>query len=242
MKKTFLILTITTLSLASTFARDISEKKNLVGFTAGFSFNTMGLQKDSRFDDAKNTIKPGGVFGINYEYRAPKVFGLEVGVNYANRGTQQKFDDDALNKRSFYRLNFHSIEVPVTMKLYMGKKKVFNFNVGGFASYAVNIQSRTKIDFKDNSIIDDQDERENNLMKNHNEKDANGNRPYRAYDAGVTAGFEFVSKSGFGVGAKVQQGLIDFTNNKYRIPILNTPIDNKKVLHTNAIIYALFKI
>lgn len=122
MKKTLLILTITSISLANTFARDISEKKNLVGFTAGFSLNTMGLQKNSTYDNSKNTIKPGGVFGINYEYRAPKVFGFEIGVNYANRGTQQKLEDPNLN-RSFFRYNFHSVEVPVIAKFYIGKKK-----------------------------------------------------------------------------------------------------------------------
>jgi hypothetical protein len=235
MKKTLLILTITTISLANTFARDISEKRNLVGFTAGFSLNTMGLQKNSTYDNSKNTIKPGGVFGFNYEYRAPKVFGFEIGLNYANRGTQQKLEDAELN-RSFFRLNFHSVELPVIAKFYIGKKKVFNFNVGGFASYAFNVQSRLKVDFKDNTILDDQDERVNSVLKDNNNKDVNGNRPFRPFDAGVNVGFEFVSKSGFGVGARVQQGLVDFTNSKFIID------DNKKVYHTNAIVYALFKI
>jgi len=235
MKKTLLILTITTISLANTFARDISEKRNLVGFTAGFSLNTMGLQKNSTYDNSKNTIKPGGVFGFNYEYRAPKVFGFEIGLNYANRGTQQKLEDAALN-RSFFRLNFHSVELPVIAKFYIGKKKVFNFNVGGFASYAFNVQSRLKVDFKDNTILDDQDERVNSVLKDNNNKDVNGNRPFRPFDAGVNVGFEFVSKSGFGVGARVQQGLVDFTKSKFIID------DNKKVYHTNAIVYALFKI
>jgi len=236
MKKSIFLFTISALSIATSMARDISEKRHLVGFNAGFSMNTMGLQKNSTYDNSKNTIKPGGVFGVNYEYRAPKVFGLEIGVNYANRGTQQRLIDDALNRRSFYRLNFHSIELPVTMKFYVGKKKVFNFNVGGFASYAVNVQSRTKVDFKDNSILDDIDDKKNNLMKDYNAKDVNGNRPFRPFDAGVNVGFEFIAKSGFGVGARVQQGLIDFTNPKYIVD------DNKKVFHTNAIIYALFKI
>ncbi len=234
MKKTLLILTITSISLANTFARDISEKKNLVGFTAGFSLNTMGLQKNSTYDNSKNTIKPGGVFGINYEYRAPKVFGFEIGVNYANRGTQQKLEDPNLN-RSFFRLKFHSVEVPVIAKFYIGKKKIFNLNVGGFASYAFNVQSRLKVDFK-NSAITDQDERVNSVLKDNNDKDINGNRPFRPFDAGVNVGFEFVSKSGFGAGARVQQGLVDFTNPKF---IIN---DEKKVYHTNAIVYALFKI
>ena len=195
----------------------------------------MGLQKNSTYDNSKNTIKPGGVFGFNYEYRAPKVFGFEIGLNYANRGTQQKLEDAALN-RSFFRLNFHSVELPVIAKFYIGKKKVFNFNVGGFASYAFNVQSRLKVDFKDNTILDDQDERVNSVLKDNNNKDVNGNRPFRPFDAGVNVGFEFVSKSGFGVGARVQQGLVDFTNSKFIID------DNKKVYHTNAIVYALFKI
>ena len=123
MKKSIFLFTISALSIATSMARDISEKRHLVGFNAGFSMNTMGLQKNSTYDNSKNTIKPGGVFGVNYEYRAPKVFGLEIGVNYANRGTQQRLIDDALNRRSFYRLNFHSIELPVTMKFYVGKKR-----------------------------------------------------------------------------------------------------------------------
>lgn len=236
MKKTLIAIIVSAMTFNTVLARDISEKKHLFGLQAGFSMNTMGLQKDSKYKDAKNTIKPGGVFGINYEFRAPKVFGLEIGVNYANRGTQQRLIDPSLNRRSFLRYNFHSIELPVIMKLYMGKKKVFNLNFGGFASYAVNVEQRIKIDLKDNSILKDSDDREQNFLKKHNDKDPNGERPFRAYDAGVNIGFEFVSKSGFGVGARVQQGLIDFTNPKFIYD------DNKKVLHTNAIVYALFKI
>jgi len=80
MKKSIFLFTISALSIATSMARDISEKRHLVGFNAGFSMNTMGLQKNSTYDNSKNTIKPGGVFGVNYEYRAPKVFGLEIGV------------------------------------------------------------------------------------------------------------------------------------------------------------------
>ncbi|MBP6154153.1 MAG: PorT family protein [Chitinophagales bacterium] len=236
MKKISVCIIIAALSVVSIFARDITDKKHLVGINAGISFNTMGLQKDSRWDNSKNSIKPGAVVGFSYEYRAPKVFGLEIGANYANRGTQQRFVDPNLNKRSFYRFNFHSIETPLIMKFYMGKKKVFNLNVGGFVSYAFNVQTRVKIDLKDNSIIEDTDERENNFLGKHNDKDINGERPFRPYDAGVNVGFEFVSKMGLGVGARVQQGLVDFTNPKF---IFN---DDKKVLHTNAIIYMLFKI
>ncbi|HQO32910.1 MAG TPA: hypothetical protein PK534_11950, partial [Chitinophagales bacterium] len=124
---------------------------------------------------------------------------------------------------------------PVIAKFYMGKNKVFNINVGGYASYAFNVQSRYKVDFKNNALVDI-DERDNNLLKNNNE-DINGEKLWRAFDAGVNVGFEFVSKSGFGVGTRLQQGLVDFTNPDHIIGD-----DKKKVLHTNAIFYALFKI
>ena len=234
MKKTIVELAVSAFTLTSAFARDISEKKHLVGLNGGFSLNTMGLQKGTEYGDAKNTIKPGGVFGINYEYRAPKVFGLEIGANYANKGSQQKIKEDELN-RSFIRLNFHSVEVPIIAKFYMGKNKVFNINVGGYASYAFNVQSRTKIDFKDNTIKDI-DDRENNLLSKDKNPKVDGEYLFRPFDAGVNVGFEFVSKSGFGVGARVQQGLVDFTNPDFIAD------DKKKVLHTNAIFYALFKI
>ncbi|MBK6273774.1 MAG: hypothetical protein IPF58_03345 [Saprospirales bacterium] len=56
--------------------------------------------------------------------------------------------EDANLNRSFYRLNFHSVELPVIAKFYIGKRKIFNFNVGGFASYAFNVQSRKKLILK----------------------------------------------------------------------------------------------
>lgn len=234
MKKTFLFLTLSTLVIASTFARDISEKRDLAGFTGGLTLNTMGLQKNSTYSNSKNSVKPGGIVGVNYEHRCKKVFAIEIALNYINKGTQQLIQDPALN-RSYYRLNFHSLEIPIIGKFYMGKKKIFNLNFGGYASYCVDLQSRTKIDFK-NSAITDIDNKENNLLKDHNDKDINGQRPFRAYDAGINVGFEFVSKMGLGVGARVQQGFVDFTNPKFFID------DKKKVYHTSAMIYALFKI
>lgn len=233
MKKTLLILTITTLSFATTFAKDISEKRNLFGLNGGFGITTLGLQKVDK--DANKNIKFGGMAGFNFEHRFEKVAAIEIGINYTNKGTQQKITGTGLNK-SYYRLNFHSIEMPLIFKFYIGKKKIFNLNVGGYASYAVNVQSKTKIDLKDNSVFPDKNEKVNNLLSNdNNPKDADGQRAFRPFDAGVNAGFEFVSKMGLGAGARVQQGLVDFTNPKF---VYN---DNKKVYHTSLLFYALWK-
>jgi len=233
-KKTLLSLVILTVSLTNTFAKDITDKKNLFGLNGGFGISTMGIEKEN--DDAKNRVKIGGMFGFAYEHRFEKVVAFELGVNYTNKGAQQKIENAGLN-RSFYRLNFHSVEVPLIVKFYLGKKKIFNLNAGGFASYAFNVQSRTKIDYKDNSVFKDSDKRENNLLSNDkNPKDLDGQRAFRTYDAGVNIGFEFVSRKGFGAGTRIQQGLVDYTNTKF---IFN---DNKKIYHTNVLFYAIMRL
>ncbi len=233
MKKSILILAITSFAVSHSFAKDISDKKNLFGISGGIGITTMGIEKAN--EDAKKRVKVGGIAGINYEHRFEKVAAIELGLNYTNKGAQQKIEGSDLN-RSFYRINFHSLEIPLIFKFYIGKNKIFNLNAGGYASYAFNVQSRLKIDYKDNSVLKDVDERKNNLItKDNNPKDANGNRLYRPYDAGVNVGFEFISKSGFGAGARVQQGLVDFTNKKFVVD------DGKRVYHTSVLFYALWK-
>jgi len=234
MKKKLLLLTFVTVSLANTFAKDITDKKNLFGINGGFGITTMGIEKEN--DDAKNRVKIGGMVGVNFEHRFKHVAALELGLNYTNKGAQQKIEGSNV-KRGFYRLNFHSVEMPLIFKFYVGRKKIFNVNVGGYASYAFNVQSRLKIDLKDNSIFDDVNEKENNLLSDDkNPKDADGQRAFRPYDAGVNVGFEFVSKKGFGAGARVQQGLVDYTNPKFVLD------DDRKVYHTSILFYALWKL
>ena len=232
-KMKLLFMIIATVSVSNMFAKDISEKSNLFGISGGIAITTMGIQKTST--DAKNWVKVGGLAGINFEHRFKKVAAIEIGVNYTNKGAQQKIESSFLN-RSYFRLNFHSIEVPLIIKFYLGKKKRFNLNVGGYASYAFNVQSRKKLDWKDNTVIPDTDERKNNLLsKDNNPKDVNGERLFRAYDAGVNVGAEFISKIGLGAGARVSQGLVDYTNPKY---ILD---DSKRIYHTAILLYALWK-
>jgi len=232
MKKQLLVITILTLSLANTFARDISEKKNLFGINGGFGITTMSIERYN--DDARNRVKIGGMAGLNFEHRFRKVVAFELGANYTNKGAQQKIQGSNV-KRGYYKLNFHSVEMPFIVKFYVGKKKIFNLNAGGYASYAFNVQSKEKIIFKDDT--ETYTNKENKLLSDdNNPKDADGQRALRPFDAGVNVGFEFVSRKGFGVGARVQQGLVDYTNPKYMFD------DDRKVYHTSVLFYALIKI
>lgn len=215
----------------ATQARDISEKRDLFSFMGGIGFATMSQEK--QVEEAKNGVKLGGMGGFGYEHRFKKVAAFELNVLYVNKGVQQKFDNST--GKGYFRFNFHSVEVPMLVKFYVGKKKIFNLYAGGYGSYAFNVQSKTKITNKLNG--ETEVEKVNNLLSNDkNPKDVNDKRLFRAFDAGVSAGFEFISKSGFGAGARLNKGLLDYTNPKFIVD------DGKWITHTNVMFYALIKI
>jgi hypothetical protein len=231
-KKTILAVLMLALTASSTFARDLTERKNLGGVIAGFSINSAAVENESA-QKAKNRAKLGGVIGVTFEHKFGKVFALETGALFSNKGASEKLETNALVKSGSYTVDFYSVDVPLIAKFYIGKKKIFNLNVGGFASYSFKVQTTTKIDFNNNPVFpNDINNKENNP------KDADGDLYYQPYDAGLNVGFEFISKKGFGAGARLNQGLIDATNPKYNIGSVS---DTKKTFHTGAQLYAIFK-
>ncbi len=228
MKKIVLSLA-TLLILSKSFAGDISEKSNLFGLLGGFSVNTMNYKENS---DDKRGAKVGGLFGFAFEHRFKNVAAIEIQALYVNKGAQSKTDNAFFKTTN--RLNFHSVELPVLAKFYLGKKKIFNINVGGYASYAFVTQLRVKGENKVTGANVD-DKSENFSKSENNPKDVNGNRPFNVYDAGVIGGFEFISQKGVGAGARLSQGFIDFTNPKYIID------DDRKVWHTGVQFYMTYK-
>ena len=239
MKKILFVLLLTTLSLAHTFALDITDKKNLCTVMGGITINTMDYRNNTA---DKRGAKVGGMAGFSFEHRFKHVAAFEIQALYVNKGTQS-VTDNALFKTT-NRLNLHSVEFPVLVKFYLGKRKIFNINVGGFASYSFYTQFTARGKNKINN--EEINNKSKNLTSNsNNPKDASGQKLLRPYDAGIVAGFEFVSKIGLGAGARVSQGFIDFTNPKFNGPVLLDGLiyddDSKKVWHTGVQLYALFK-
>ncbi len=228
MKK--IVLSLATLFILSkSFAGDISEKSNLFGLLGGFSVNTMNYKENS---DDKKGAKVGGLFGFSFEHRFKNVAAIEIQALYVNKGAQSK-TDNAIYKAT-NRLNFHSVELPVLAKFYLGKKKIFNINVGGYASYSFVTQLRIKGENKTTGAKIDE-KLENISKSENNPKDINGHRAYNIYDAGIIGGFEFISQKGFGAGARLSQGFIDFTNPKFIFD------DGKKIWHTGVQFYMTYK-
>jgi hypothetical protein len=226
MKKITLILLIA-LSINTYAKKDISEKDNLFGFNLGFSANSVKIQDETNAA-SKNRTKVGGTIGLTFEHKFGRTFALETGLNFVNKGASERIKENTLIKSGSATVNFYSVDLPLIAKFYIGKKKIFNVNVGGFASYAYLIDNVTKVDFKVGTDIN---------KKDKNPEDPSGNKAYNPFDAGVNLGVEFISRKGIGAGFKLNQGFIDATNNKY----LEAFNDKKYALHTGAQLYMIFK-
>ena len=119
MKKKLLILTLSTFAFASSFAGDITDKKNLCNVVGGLTVSTMNYNNNTTDNRG---AKVGGLAGIGFEHRFKNVAAIEIDALYVNKGTQSK-SDNALFKTT-NRLNLHSVELPVLFKLYLGKRKI----------------------------------------------------------------------------------------------------------------------
>ncbi|MFN8237928.1 MAG: outer membrane beta-barrel protein [Chitinophagales bacterium] len=237
MHRIILAVLLAVCSGQSLVARDISQKRDLATIFGGVGFVTMNAYKDNAA--ARNGVKIGGMAGFGYEHRFKKVAAIEINLMYINKGVQQNWKDAAT--RGYIRSNFHSIEFPILVKFYIGKRKLFNIYAGGYGSYAVNVQIKTKVSSSVTGDVLIDDVKNNALSNDKNPKDINDKRYFRAFDAGVCGGFEFVSKSGFGAGARLDKGLLDFTNPNFVSSVPGIP-DNKWITHTSVMFYALFKI
>lgn len=78
----------------------------------------------------RDRILLSGNGGLVYRYNAHKYCGLQVELNYMQRGWREKIDDNPSIKVDYTRrLNY--IELPAMAHIYFGKKKVRGFvNVG----------------------------------------------------------------------------------------------------------------
>lgn len=231
MRKLFLVLGL--FMAANTFAKDeITDKKTLFGFNIGTSANTAKFE-DENNNKAKNRTKVGGFAAFTFEGRLAKSFSLETGVSYVNKGSSQKLSDPAIiggngkvyvvnNGRN--TLNLHSLEIPLIAKVYIGKKKIFNVNAGGFFSYAfkINMTSTGK----------DIGTKKNVTVKN-DKLEILGEQIFNPIDAGINLGVEFISQKGFGAGFKVNQGFIDGISKEIT--------HDKKMLNTGAQLYFIAK-
>ncbi|HMU97618.1 MAG TPA: porin family protein [Chitinophagales bacterium] len=232
MKKIILVLGI--LVSISTFAKEpITDKKIMIGFNIGTSANSAFTEGEKSYE-AKNRTKVGGFAGFTFEGRLADRLSLETGVSYVNKGAANRLKKNLLINSGSSTYNFHSIDIPLIVKFYIGKKKIFNVNGGGFFSYAFKMQQVTNVDFVNPGTPDVKNKKED-IPTNP----ANKEKLFNPIDAGVNLGLEFISQKGFGAGFKLNQGFINVMNKKFFTAPLTPP--DKKTLNTGAQLYFIAK-
>lgn len=167
---------------------------SIVSF-AQFSFGVQatGNLADARFSvtegvspDKKMKVFPGG--GLIVNYAVNKNFSLRSGVNYLQQGVNLSLftpseGGDSPSEQLNSKVNLHYVQVPVTA-VYMtsGKKLQFLGGAGGFVSYGMSGKIKSTIEYSSpfghEVIRDNQD-----AFKT----DADGNKGFKRWDAGVTA-------------------------------------------------------
>jgi hypothetical protein len=209
------------------------------GLKGGVGFSSINIENNS-FEDARNSLKLGGLLGVSYEKRfGDGRFALDIEGLIANKGSQQKEEVSFGNNTLKYTLktNIFTVDVPVSAKIYFGDN--FNIYLGPYVSYIFGARLKSEVVNNGNKTTD-----ESKDWFSDDFKDGNGNYPLNRFDAGVNLGLEFVSNNGFGIGARFNQGFMDLTNNDYNKVIIPGVIElnsDKRATNTGIQLYAILR-
>lgn len=236
--KKIMLATMTAL-LLGTFGISHAQNDGGFGLKGGVGFHSLNIDNQS-FEDAKNRIKLGGLLGVSYEKRfGDGKFAMDIEALIANKGSEQRDEVKFGNNTLKYSLktNVFTVDVPISGKFYIGDN--FNILFGPYFSYIFGARLKTVVDNNGNKTTDESDD-----WFDEKFKDDNGNYPLNRFDAGINVGFEFVSNGGFGIGARLNQGFVDITNNNYNKVIIPGVIvlnSDQKTLNTGFQVYGLIR-
>lgn len=85
-----------------------------------------------------NTVLLGGNGGFVFRYTKHKYFGLQVELNYLQRGWREKISASDMTDGGRYTRQLHYLEIPFLMHLYFGKRHWRGFfNLGPEIGYCI---------------------------------------------------------------------------------------------------------
>ncbi len=138
MNKKVVVILVAVLCSAGAVAQDRSENRTYVGIKAGYNYGTAAFGHALQRINIVEGYNPGihvGLIGINY---MEKNIGLQVELNYTQKGWAQLFDNNA--PKFVTDLNY--IEMPMYMNVYIGRKKTrMYFNLGIYAEYLIGVKA-----------------------------------------------------------------------------------------------------
>ncbi len=224
----------------TTFAKGGFGLKGGIGIST-ISFGDPKDLDNLKIKDSNNKWKVGGLVGISYEATVGKIIGIDVEALITNKGVKREIPYTLLAQDGKWTLtgNLYSLDIPLSVKVYLGDN--FNFYAGPYFSYIMGGNARSK-----NTVNDKKTDKQSGNWYGDDYKDINGELPLKRFDFGGHIGLEVITNSGFGVGARVQKGFTDLTNNKYKGALTENdglifPADKKHVTNTGFQIYGIFR-
>jgi hypothetical protein len=201
MKKTILTLTLTLLISIQLFSQNDNKKLRL-GINVGI--NTFDLKQNNVFDRYDGLI--GYNFGISAEYLINEKLSLLSGINYDRKNMIWKnvssVDPNFGSFSAEDKMKFSYINIPISVRYYIGKKNTFFVNTGGFYNYSLNIENETTVKETGEDIT---------LFEHEN--------VIKKYDYGISLGigfrFDLNDKNHFSLELRNELGLAnisDFSN------------------------------
>ncbi|MCB9033014.1 MAG: PorT family protein [Chitinophagales bacterium] len=216
------------------------QYKSGFGVKGGIGLTSVLIGDDNTYNDVRNKMKVGGFAAVSYEKRFTDVFALDVEAGYANKGVRTSGTVPLTSEKLIFKVNTHQIEVPVSMKFYVGDN--FNINFGPYVSFIAAAKAKLIHENSNNEVVN---ETKSVNMMSKDYEDANGNLLFNRVDFGANLGVEYISDKGIGVGARVNQGFRDLINNDYAGYMGTDAIipagDNKWSGNTGIQVYGIFR-
>lgn len=238
--KKMIVTALTIVTMLTTMTSKAQDNNSGFGIKGGIGLTSILMGDDNTYNDVRNKMKVGGFAALSYEKRFSDVFALDVEAGYANKGVRTSGIVPLTSEKLIFKVNTHQIEVPVSMKFYIGDN--FNINFGPYVSFIA--AARAKL-IHENANGDVVDEIKGVNMMSKDYEDANGNHLYNRFDLGANLGLEFISNKGIGVGARFNQGFMDLINNDYAGYVGPDAIipkgDNKWSGNTGIQVYGIFR-
>ena len=147
------------LVLVTSVAAFSQERSWFVGLKGGFALPTISQTNETFIDndrDIEQTLRYTG--GLAVQYFVDKNFGLQVELNYAQRGWQQSFPASSgrgSDPNKSYEVFLNYLEVPILGHAYLGRKNLRLFLNGGvYIAYLYdNSIKQTNVNIEEDDVF-----------------------------------------------------------------------------------------
>lgn len=130
--------------LHNTYAQINIKEPFSFGVKGGATFSTIFVSSPVPTGSFANRTIIGNLYGLTTRYMTEEHFGLQIEVNYVQKGWKEVFRDsqDDLDANRFYQVSLDYLTVPILAHGHFGKRNVQLFlNAGLYLAYLLSYET-----------------------------------------------------------------------------------------------------